>query len=143
MKHNDQAVPLTITQQAQIKRYGDAKQYAAMYRYIADEIKAGHIAVTGGVSSSQYYWFDQAARINAADTQSPASFFIRAATRYGLAANGKSTTAADIQKISNNIGAKVYKDIKDNKAMPPFSQQFNRDINTSTNEGGMTGVPPV
>ena len=45
MKHNDQAVPLTIAQQAQIKRYGDAQQYAAMYRYIADEMKAAYLAV--------------------------------------------------------------------------------------------------
>ena len=138
MKHNDQAVPLTITQQAQIKRYGDAQQYEAMYRYIADEIKTGHINVIGGTNSSQYYWFDQAARINAADTQSPASFFIRAATRYGLAANGKSATAADIQKISDSIGKKVYEDIQNKKALPAFSQQLNADISAAIDKGGMT-----
>jgi hypothetical protein len=138
MKYNDQAVPLSITQQAQIKQYGDAKQYAAMYRYIADEIKTGHIHVIGDSNSNQYYWFDQAARINAGDTQSPAFFFIRAATRYGLAIDGKPTTAAYIQKISDNIGAKVYEDLKGKQALPAFSKQFNRDISTSTNEGGMT-----
>lgn len=138
MKYNDSAVPLTVTQQEKIKRYGDVKQYAMMYRYIADEIKAGHINIIGGTSSSQYYWFDQAARINAADTQSPASFFIRAATRYGLAIDGKPTTAAYIQGISDSIGKKVYQDLKDKRAIPPFSQQFNRDISSSTNEGGMT-----
>ena len=135
---NTQATPLSVSQQKQIESYGQAEQYAQMYRYIADEIKAGRIAVTGGAKSDQYYWFDQAARINNHDMTSPASYFIRAATKYGLAADGKPNDDQSIQKISNGIGKKVYRDIAKKEALPPFSQQFNADISAATGEGGMT-----
>lgn len=41
MSPTTSAVSLSLTQQAQVKYHGDAQQYALMYRYIADEIKAG------------------------------------------------------------------------------------------------------
>lgn len=102
-----------------------------MYRYIADQIKSGGIPVLGGAESDQYYWFDQAARINQGDMSSPASVFIRSATKNGLALDNKPTSDAYVQNISNTIGGKVLEDLIKNQALPPFSKQLNADISSS------------
>ncbi|PZO15402.1 MAG: hypothetical protein DCE87_08565 [Betaproteobacteria bacterium] len=129
------SLTLNDTQLSTINTYGAAKNYPAMYSYIATEMKAGRIA---GASSDQIYWFEQATKINAGDTSSPASVFIRAATVAGLAASGAPTDAAHIQNISNEIGAKVYTDILDIQAIPDFGRQLNADIRSGTDFGGMT-----
>jgi hypothetical protein len=108
-----------------------------MYRYVADQIKSGAIAVSGGAASDQYYWFDQAARINSGDVSSSASVFIRAATKYGLAADNQPTTDSNIQKISDDIGAKVFADLSKGN-LPPFSQQLAQDIGAAIRTGHMT-----
>ncbi|MBA4315534.1 MAG: hypothetical protein C0422_09435 [Alcaligenaceae bacterium] len=129
------SLTLNDSQLSTINTYGAAKNYPAMYSYIANEMKAGRIA---GASSDQIYWFEQAAKINAGDTSSPASVFIRAATVAGLAASGAPTDAVHIQNISNDIGVKVYADISRNQAIPDFGRQLNADIRSGTDFGGMT-----
>jgi hypothetical protein len=109
------SIPLTTIQIIKIREYGSVGNYPSMYRYVADEIAAGRIAVEGGKNSRQYYWFDQATSINAGDTASPASVFIRAATTYGLAIDGKDTSATNIQNISNAIGRNVFIDLDENR----------------------------
>ncbi len=89
MATNNTAIPFTANQLATITRLGEAKAYPTMYQYIADLIKTGAIPVAGGANSDQYYWFDQASRINQNDTSSPTSVFIRAATKYGLSIDKK------------------------------------------------------
>lgn len=76
------SLALTTTQRNQINTYGTAKQYAQMYAYIAEEMKAGRIV---GASTEQTYWFEQASKINANDTSSPASVYIQRTTGSGLA----------------------------------------------------------
>ncbi len=118
-----------------INTYGTAKNYPAMYNYIATEMKAKRIA---NASSDQIYWFEQAAKINARDVSSPASVFIRAATVAGLSSSGARTDAAHIQQISDDIAGKVFGDISKNGVIPDFDQQLNADIRSAIDKGGMT-----
>ena len=46
--------------------------------------------------------------------------------------------AADIQKISNSIGANVASDIAISGTLPPFSRQLNADISAAIKDGHMT-----
>lgn len=85
------SLPISTAQLSTINAYGIAKNYPAMYSFIAVEMKAGRIA---GASNDQTYWFEQAAKINAGDASSPASIFVRAATVSGLESSGSRTDAA-------------------------------------------------
>jgi VCBS repeat-containing protein len=114
---------------------GAAKNYPLMYSTIAIAMKDGRIP---GASSDQIYWFEQASKINGGDASSPASVFIRAATVAGLSSSGARTDSAHIQNISNDIGSKVYSDVRDAQAIPDFSQQLKDDISAAINTGGMT-----
>jgi hypothetical protein len=126
------SLKLDATQLSIINAYGTTQNYPAMYSYIATELRIA------GASSDQIYWFEQAAKINAGDTSSPASVFIRAATVAGLASSGAPTDAAHIQNISNNIGENVYRDILREQGIPAFEQQLNTDISSAISIGGMT-----
>lgn len=126
---------LSTLQLTTINSYGSAGKYPAMYSYIAAEMKSGRIA---GASNAQIYWFDQAAKINAGDTSSPASVYIRAATVSGLAANGARTDLVHVNGISNDIGSKVFADISKFQVIPDFKQQLNADISAAITFGGMS-----
>ncbi|HYD60843.1 MAG TPA: calcium-binding protein [Noviherbaspirillum sp.] len=137
MANNENSVPFSETQIEVINVYGNAQNYPAMYQYIANEIKSGNLAVPGGIASDQYYWFNQAARINAGDTSSLSSVFIRSATHHGLNIDGLPTTPEYVQSISNNIGQNVYADLSRGE-LPPFSSQLQQDISSAINVGQMT-----
>lgn len=129
------SLPLTTTQLNTIDTYGSAKNYPAMYSYIATEMTAGRIA---GATAGQTYWFSQAAKTNANDLSSPASVFIRAATVKGLQSGGARTDATHIQNISDSIAGNVFQDILVSQAIPDFRQQIQRDVGTAISRGGMT-----
>ncbi|MGB4115460.1 MAG: VCBS domain-containing protein [Polaromonas sp.] len=127
---------LSTQQLTTINSYGSTSKYPAMYSYIAAEMKAGRIA---GASNKQIYWFDQAAKINASDSSSPASVYIRAATVSGLAATpGARTDLVHVNGISDDIGSNVFADIRRASGIPDFKQQLNADISAAIKFGGMT-----
>jgi hypothetical protein len=129
------ALTLTNTQLSRIETLGGNKNYPAMYSYIASQMRAGLIA---GATQDQIYWFEQAGNINSNNAATPASVFIRSATVAGLAANGKPTNDAYVQKISNEIGENVFQDIKNGQSIPDFNRQLSRDIGAAVSTGGMT-----
>ena len=121
---------------------GAAKNYPEMYRLVAAGMKDGRIP---GASSDQIYWFEQAAKINAGDTSSPASVFIRAATVAGLTASGKRTDEAYIQDISNDIGRKVAFDIgrDGNRGQIPIKSWIPDQVGDDAGVAVMTPVCPA
>jgi hypothetical protein len=137
MPTNNQSIPLNPLQLAKISAYANLSRpdYPGMYKFIADEMKAGNIP---GASSDQIYWFEQAARINGGDASSPASVFIREATRQGLLASGQPASKAVIDRISDVIGLNVARDILTGNAIPPFSKQLGADISAAIEFGKMT-----
>jgi hypothetical protein len=64
------AFTLTPAQKNEITRLGDAGNYSAMYKYIANQIEINNqnseigIYVPGGIESKEYYWFKEAAKEN-------------------------------------------------------------------------------
>jgi Ca2+-binding RTX toxin-like protein len=137
MPTSNQSISLNPVQLAKITVYANPNRpdYPGMYKFIADEMKAGSIP---GASSDQIYWFEQAARINGGDASSPASVFIREATRQGLLANNQPATKSVIDQISNVIGFNVSRDILTGNAIPPFSKQLGADISAAIDFGNMT-----
>lgn len=129
---NNTAVALTSNQLDQIKAFGEAKNYAAMYRYISNEIIAGRIQ---NVPQGQAYWFQQAANINQNNTKSPATVYIREVTRLGLNINSNDPR---VQTISNSIGLAVYESIRSSSSIPSFGNQIKSDISGAIDFGGMT-----
>lgn len=137
MADTNQSLALTSVQLEAIRTYANpaSPNYPAMYRFIAEEMKGGRIQ---GATNDQIYWFEQASRINAGDAASPASVFIREATRQGLIASNQPASNEVIDGISNMIAQNVSRDILESGAIPPFSRQLDYDISAAIDQGNMT-----
>lgn len=130
---NDQTLPLSAEQLAVIQGLGSQGYYAAMYKYIADQMSAGLIP---GYSQDQLYWFREAAAVNANEESSPAAFFIRDMTRLGMGLS--STSDPEIQAVSNALGQEIFNQINADSAVPDFTTQLNDDISVSLKNAGLT-----
>ena len=130
---SSQTLPLDAEQLAVIESLGAQGYYAAMYKYIADQMSAGLIQ---GYTEDQLFWFREAAAVNANEESNPAAFFIRDMTRLGMGLSSTSDPA--IQKASNEIAQNVLAQIQQTSAIPSFNTQLNDDISVAINDSGLT-----
>jgi VCBS repeat-containing protein len=137
-KNMADTIMLSTEQISKIKSFGEAKNYPAMYQYVATEIAQNRIAVEGGANSKMYYWFTEAALINQNDISQPSTVFIRAAAERGIQAGGGEGTNAEIQKVSDAIAAKFYVTVKRDESLPNMAGLLSVDIGTSIEKGGIS-----
>lgn len=129
---NGQILPLSPEQLSVIEDLGSQGNYAATYKYIADQMSEGQIQ---GYTKDQLFWFREAAKVNANEESNPAAFFIRDMTRIGMGLSSTSDPA--IQAVSNNLASNVLQTITANSGIPDFSVQLNDDIEAAIN-GSLT-----
>ena len=132
-------ISLNLAQLNEIRTLGAARDYPNVYRYVAAQIEANAIpGIVGGATSKEYFWFAEAARVNANDVSQPSAVFIRAAARYGILAGGGTGDNASIQNVSNVIGAAFVRTVNENTALPNMAGLLNIDIGSSIAAGGIT-----
>ena len=116
----------------------DPPNYHGMYKHI-------HDTYGSQMPKDQKYWFEQAEQVNEylndinGVDPTPSAYFIQQINIESLKSAGLDYDPVSIAKISNDIGLRVYTDIKDAAgAIPHLDNQVDSDISAAIEGAGLS-----